>query len=220
MSVIPYIEVAPQQTPHKALVIWLHGLGDSGNGFAPIVPQLQLPAELAIKFIFPHAPRRKITINNGMPMRAWYDIKSLDFNSRADAAGVAESAQSIAALIAQEITQGTAANRIVLAGFSQGGVIALHLAGHFSQPLAGIIALSTYLSEPASLPSHAANGNTPIFMAHGRDDDVVPMPMGKAAYHVLQKKGYQVNWQDYDMQHNVCQQELAHIRQFLLKVLS
>lgn len=221
-SIIPYVEINPTGSTHNAVVIWLHGLGDSGNGFAPIVPQLSLPEDLAVRFVFPHAPVRQITINNNMPMRAWYDINSLDFKSRADKHGVKESALIVERLIQAEMDQGIAANRIVLAGFSQGGVIALHLGTRFSQSLAGIIALSTYISEPGALAEqgHQANHKTPIFMGHGQDDDVVPMYMGKAARAELQQNNYLVEWQDYPMQHNVCNQELKDISRFLTTVLA
>ncbi|WP_438863252.1 alpha/beta hydrolase [Neptunicella sp.] len=215
-NLLPYVEVNPTQTA-KACVIWLHGLGDSGNGFAPIVPELKLPDELAIRFIFPHAPVRPITINNGYQMRAWYDIKSMQLDKRADAAGVYESANLVQALIEQEIANGIPADKIVLAGFSQGGVIALHLGPRFGQKLAGIMALSTYMSEPESLAKQAnpVNQSTSVLMCHGRSDDVVPMDYGQQAYQQLQQCGYQVEWHDYPMQHNVCVEELATISNWL-----
>ncbi|MDU0352935.1 alpha/beta hydrolase fold domain-containing protein [Paraglaciecola aquimarina] len=218
---LPYVEVNPT-TPAKAAVIWLHGLGDSGNGFAPIVPELHIPEALAVRFIFPHAPIRPVTVNNGMEMRAWYDIKSMDFNSRADRAGVDESSALVQALIEQEIAQGIPANRIVLAGFSQGGVIALHLGTRIEQKLAGIMSLSSYMCEPESLSAeaHTANKHTPIFVAHGQQDDVVPMAMGNAAFNTLQSNGYPASWSEYAMQHNVCMQEINDISNWLQKVLA
>ncbi|WP_158965711.1 alpha/beta hydrolase [Paraglaciecola sp. L3A3] len=218
---LPYVEVNPTN-PAKAAVIWLHGLGDSGNGFAPIVPELNIPPQLAIRFIFPHAPIRPVTINNGMPMRAWYDIKSMDFASRADRTGVNESAALVQSLIDKEITQGIPAEKIVLAGFSQGGVIALHLGTRIKQKLAGIMSLSSYMCEPEKLTAeaHTANKHTPIFIAHGQQDEVVPMFMGNAAYKVLVENGYQASWIEYMMQHNVCAQELNDISKWLQKVLS
>jgi phospholipase/carboxylesterase len=162
---LPYVEVNPINKA-KATVIWLHGLGDSGNGFAPIVPDLKLPDELGIRFVFPHAPTRPVTINNGMSMRAWYDITSLDFNNRADSQGVKESSDLVADLIEKEIAQGIPADKIVLAGFSQGGVIALNLGTRFEKSLAGIMSMSSYMSEPEKLTdeAHCANKNTPIFL--------------------------------------------------------
>lgn len=150
---------------HKATVIWLHGLGDSGDGFAPIAPELRLEPSLGVKFIFPHAPVRRVTINNGMEMRAWYDIKSADMESRADMEGVLESSEQVKQLIENEIANGIPAHKIMLIGFSQGGVIALHLGTRFDSTLAGIAALSTYMCAPDSLASekHEANQQTPIF---------------------------------------------------------
>ncbi|WP_278383291.1 alpha/beta hydrolase, partial [Alteromonas mediterranea] len=205
-----------------ACVIWLHGLGDSGHGFAPIVPELKLPDSMAVKFLFPHAPERPITINGGMRMRAWYDIKSLDFESRADLEGVKESAEQVEQLIKAQIESGIKAERIVLAGFSQGGVIALHLAPRFSQKLAGVMALSTYMCEPALLSSEAldVNRETPIMMAHGEQDEVVPVFMGNAAFKTLNECGFKATWQTYTMQHNVCMQELNDISAWLQKLLN
>lgn len=215
-TLLPYVEVNPKQQP-KAVVIWLHGLGDSGNGFAPIVPELKIPETLAVRFIFPHAPIRPVTINNGMEMRAWYDITSMDFNNRADSQGVKESAALVKQLIDAEIAKGIPANKIVLAGFSQGGVIALHLGTRIDLTLAGIMSLSSYMSEPEKLVSerHQANQNTPFFLAHGQHDDVVPLFMGNAASQVLKSNDYQVEWHEYQMQHNVCMQELNAISAWL-----
>lgn len=218
---LPYVEVNCDGA-HDAVVIWLHGLGDSGNGFAPIVPELHIPAEFKIRFVFPHAPIRNVTINNGMPMRAWYDIKTLDFNHRADVEGVVESAKMVEDLVEKEIAHGTPSHRILLAGFSQGGVIALHLGTRFSKPLAGILALSTYMSEPEKLAEQAnpANKETQIMCAHGQQDEVVPMFLGNAAYKVLKANDYNVVWHEYPMQHNVCPQELADISKWIQARLS
>ena len=209
---LPYVDVNPQQA-YESVVIWLHGLGDSGNGFAPIVPELKLPADHKIRFVFPHAPIRPITINNGMQMRAWYDIKSLDFNSRADLQGVEESTEQVRQLIEDEINKGIPADKIVLAGFSQGGVVAYHLGLQFEQTLAGILTLSTYMCEAETLAQRASDANkqTPIMVGHGQQDEVVPMYMGQAAYNVLKQNGYQATWHEYPMQHNVCLQELDDI---------
>lgn len=219
-EVLPYVEVNPEGQ-HDAVVIWLHGLGDSGNGFAPIVPQLGLPDSLKVRFVFPHAPVRPVTINGGMAMRAWYDIKSLSFEGRADVEGVLESAQQVRELMQQEMARGIPAERIVLAGFSQGGVIAYQLGLRFEQKLAGILTLSTYMSQGDKLPSerHDANANTPIFVSHGSQDEMVPMALGNAAYRQLAELGYPVEWKDYVMQHNVCNQQLADISQWLQRCL-
>ena len=218
---LPYVEVNPKSKA-KATVIWLHGLGDSGNGFAPIVPDLKLPDVLGIRFVFPHAPTRPVTINNGMSMRAWYDITTLDFNNRADSQGVKESSDLVAALIEAEIAQGIPADKIVLAGFSQGGVIALNLGTRFEKSLAGIMSMSSYMSEPETLTdeAHCANKNTPIFVAHGTHDDVVPIFMGNTAFKVLESNGYQATWHEYAMQHNVCMQQLNDISIWLQEKLS
>ncbi|AGP80133.1 putative phospholipase/carboxylesterase family protein [Alteromonas mediterranea MED64] len=220
-QLLPCVEINPSTAP-DACVIWLHGLGDSGHGFAPIVPELKLPDSMAVKFLFPHAPERPITINGGMRMRAWYDIKSLDFESRADLEGVKESAEQVEQLIKAQIESGIKAERIVLAGFSQGGVIALHLAPRFSQKLAGVMALSTYMCEPALLSSEAldVNRETPIVMAHGEQDEVVPVFMGNAAFKTLNECGFKATWQTYTMQHNVCMQELNDISAWLQKLLN
>jgi len=220
-QILPCVEVNPTATP-DACVIWLHGLGDSGHGFAPIVPELKLPDSFAVKFIFPHAPERPITINGGMRMRAWYDIKSMDFESRADLDGVKASAEQVEQLIQAQIDSGIPANRIVLAGFSQGGVIALHIAPRFKHQFAGVLALSTYMCEPTLLANEAQDTNktTPILMAHGEQDEVVPVFMGNAAYEVLKGNGFDVTWNTYTMQHNVCMQELSDISAWLQKVLS
>jgi phospholipase/carboxylesterase len=217
---LPYVEVNPKQKA-RAAVIWLHGLGDSGNGFAPIVPDLKISEALAVRFIFPHAPIRPVTVNNGMKMRAWYDIVSMDFNNRADSEGVKESATLVQQLIETEIANGIPANKIVLAGFSQGGVIALHLGTRIEHTLAGIMSLSSYMSEPEKLANeaHQANKNTPLFVGHGQQDDVVPMFMGHSASQVLSANHYQVEWHEYQMQHNVCMQELNDISSWLHKVL-
>ncbi|NMH59858.1 alpha/beta hydrolase [Alteromonas ponticola] len=219
-SLLPFVEVNPSQDA-DACVIWMHGLGDSGHGFAPIVSQLALPQSHRIRFIFPHAPERPVTINGGMRMRAWYDIKSLDFNSRADVTGVVESSAQVRRLIEKQITNGIPANRILLAGFSQGGVIALHEGTRFNQSLAGIMALSTYMCEPEKLAgeAHAANKQTPIFVAHGEQDEVVPAFLGNTAFKVLKENGYNCTWHTYNMQHNVCMAEINDISAFINRVL-
>lgn len=219
-NLLPYVEIAPP-TEATACVIWMHGLGDSGHGFAPIVPELGLPADHSIRFVFPHAPERPVTINGGMRMRAWYDIKSLDFNSRADLTGVQESAALAEQLVEDQIAKGIPAHRIVLAGFSQGGVIALHLSTRIKHKLAGVMALSTYMCEPQLLAAEKSDANitTPFFVAHGEQDEVVPVFMGNAAYKVLTENGFNASWTTYMMQHNVCMQEIKDIAAFLNQVL-
>ena len=215
-SALPYIETNPV-SEIKATVIWLHGLGDSGHGFAPIVPELRLPDALGVRFVFPHAPERPVTIDGGMRMRAWYDIKSMDFDKRADLTGVRESAEQVEQLIEAEISNGVPPEKIILAGFSQGGVIALHLGPRFSKSLGGIMGLSTYMCQPELLAgeAHPANQQTPVFMAHGEMDDVVPIAMGKAAYDTLTANQYNVSWQSYRMKHNLNMDEINAISQWL-----
>lgn len=198
-------------------VIWLHGLGDSGAGFSPIVPMLELPNDHTIRFVFPHAPEQPVTINQGYVMRSWYDIKSMDLHSRADMAGVLESEQAIHTLIEEQIAAGIAAKNIVLAGFSQGGVVSLFTGLRYPETLAGIIALSCYLPSADTLPEDLAPANllTPILQNHGEQDDVVPVSAGKMANQLLQQAGYQVKWQSYPMPHSVLPEQLEHISQWL-----
>lgn len=210
----------PAKGRHKASIIWLHGLGDSGNGFLPIASELNLPDELGAHFIFPHAPEQPVTINGGMVMRAWYDIKSFDLDKRADEQGVRDSSAQVEALIQAQLDKGIPANRIILAGFSQGGVIALHLAPRLTVKLAGVMALSTYMCVPEKLSAEAQQSELTIFMAHGSADPVVPMFAGEHAFNTLQQQGYEVSWQDYPMEHQVCLEELKAIRAWLITRLS
>lgn len=218
---IPMVQVTTGE-PYDAVVIWLHGLGDSGDGFAPIVPELNLPDDLAIKFVFPHAPVRPVTINGGMPMRAWYDIKSLELNQRADAQGVQESSDLVNQLIAQALDEGIDSRRIILAGFSQGGVIAYHTALRFEKPLGGVLALSTYMTQSELLAQQGslANKTTPILVNHGTQDPVVPMSLGQQAFDVLINNGYLATWKTYPMQHSVCADQLADISTWLIAQLN
>lgn len=215
-ELLPAVVIEPVGA-HKSTIIWLHGLGDSGHGFAPIAPELKLSDSLGVKFIFPHAPVRPVTINNSIEMRAWYDIKSLDMESRADIEGVEASSELVRQLLLNEIANGIEPSNIMLVGFSQGGVIALHLATRFEQKLAGIIALSTYMCDAKNLAhqKHAANQKTPILWCHGQQDEVVPMMLGKAAHRTLIDNGYQVDWKEYVMQHNVCLPEIKDIASFI-----
>jgi phospholipase/carboxylesterase len=215
------IEICTSPAP-TATVIWLHGLGADGNDFVPIVPELQLPASLGIRFLFPHAPVRPITCNGGYEMRGWYDIYSLDDLHQEDEAGLVESQQRVEALIAAENARGIPSQRIVLMGFSQGGAIALHAGLRHQQPLAGIGALSTYLPlhDTAATDYSDANCNTSIFMAHGRQDPVVHYPLGKASYERLQELGYPVEWKEYNMEHSVCMEEISDISNWLSNCLA
>ena len=207
-------------------IIWLHGLGADGHDFEPIVPELQLPATLPLRFVFPHAPVRPVTINGGMSMRAWYDIFSLDRGGPVDEDGIRASGEILNALIQRETERGIPAHRIVAAGFSQGGAIAMHAALRYPESLAGLMALSTYLPLPESLDAEvisnatAANRDIPIFMAHGSFDPVLPMQMGSDSARLLRAKDFEVEWHDYPMAHAVCAEEILHIRDWLLRVFA
>ncbi|MCF4010901.1 alpha/beta hydrolase [Rheinheimera sp. UJ63] len=216
MALLPFVDV-PAQGTAQAVVVWLHGLGDSGHGFAPIVPELRLPANAGIRFIFPHAPEIPVTVNGGMRMRAWYDIKTMDLTNRADEAGVRQSAIAVTALLDKLISSGVPSERIMLAGFSQGGVIALHLLPRLPYKLAGFMALSTYMACPDKLSAEqlSHNKNTPVFIAHGTQDPVVPMAAGQQAYNTYKAAGFNVSWRDYRMPHSVCAQEVDEISRFI-----
>ncbi|MDP4945300.1 MAG: alpha/beta hydrolase [Alishewanella sp.] len=216
MALLPFVDV-PAQGTAQAVVVWLHGLGDSGHGFAPIVPELRLPANAGVRFIFPHAPEIPVTINGGMRMRAWYDIKTMDLTNRADEAGVRQSAIAVTALLDKLISSGVPSERIMLAGFSQGGVIALHLLPRLPYKLAGFMALSTYMACPDKLSAEqlSHNKNTPVFIAHGTQDPVVPMAAGQQAYNTYKAAGFNVSWRDYRMPHSVCAQEVDEISRFI-----
>lgn len=202
----------------SASVIWLHGLGADGHDFAPVVHQLALPD---IRFILPHAPTRPVTLNGGYMMPAWYDIFGLEAGSKQDENGIRASQAQIEALIAREQERGIPAERIVLAGFSQGGAIALHTALRHPHALAGVLALSTYLPLMAQLPSeaHPANQHLPIFMAHGTFDNVISIEVCQISVKWLKQHNYAVTWREYSMVHSVCAEEIADIRNFLRTVL-
>ena len=213
------VEVTTGESPVGS-VIWLHGLGADGHDFEPIVPELRLPAELPLRFVFPHAPVRPVTINGGMAMRAWYDILSLDTNGRADADGVRESTALLEALIEREQERGIAPEKIVIAGFSQGGAIAINAALRATKKLAGLMALSTYIALPGELAASTADRSMPVFMAHGTFDPMLPMQWGRASAEKLEALGYGVEWHDYPMAHAVCPAEIGDIRRWLLSVFA
>ncbi len=200
-------------------VIWLHGLGADGNDFVPLVPELVQADWPALRFVFPNAPERAVTINGGMRMRAWYDIRDMDLANRADAEGVAESVAQIDALIAREGERGIPPERIVLAGFSQGGAITLAAGIQRKQPLAALVALSTYLpmgqATLATLTNEARS--QPVFMAHGSFDPVVPYTGGKRSRDALRDAGFTVDWHAYPMGHQVAAEEVAHLQAWLGK---
>ena len=223
-SQLETIELETNPNP-TAAVIWMHGLGADGNDFVPIVNEIDLSSAPGIRFIFPHAPTRPVTINNGYVMRAWYDIAFGDLEGKtrkADEKGVRESQAQIGQLIARENSRGIAASKIVLAGFSQGGAIALHTGLRYPETLAGVMALSTYLPLAESFAQEAtpANAKTPVFMAHGIHDPVVPYAMGNSSREQLQQAGYALEWHEYPMQHSVCLEEVADIGRWLTSVLA
>ncbi|PPE75242.1 carboxylesterase [Solimonas fluminis] len=203
--------------PADATVIWLHGLGADGHDFVPIVPELGLPAGHRVRFLFPHAKIQPVTINGGMPLRAWYDIPALDRAARQDEAGLRESEKRIAGLIGAEIASGIPARRILLAGFSQGGAVTLHLGVRHPEPLGGLIALSTYMPLHQKVESeiHPASFRTPIFMAHGRFDPIVPFAWGSDSARGLRAAGYELEWHEYPMQHQVCEEEIEQIGRWM-----
>lgn len=204
-----------------AAVIWLHGLGADGHDFVPIVPELELPQDHGIRFIFPHAPVRKVTINNGMPMRAWYDIFSLGRMDKQDDAGIRDSEALVRGFIQSQLDAGIPANRIVIAGFSQGGAIALHTALRYPQRLAGLLPLSTYLplNDKLAAEATAINRDLPILMCHGDFDGVLPMVLGESSAEILRAQGYTVDWRHYPMQHQVCAEEIEAIGDWLREIL-
>jgi phospholipase/carboxylesterase len=213
------IEIETGKNP-TASIIWLHGLGANGNDFAPIVPELRLP-QATIRFVFPHAPVQPVTINGGMRMRAWYDITDGAIR-REDERGVRASQVLIETLIGREKERGTKAARLVLAGFSQGGAIALQTGLRHPERIAGIMALSTYLpvGEKLSTEASTANRDVPIFMAHGSYDPIIPLVRAEQSRKLLESLGYPVEWREYRMPHAVCPEELADIGTWLGKVLS
>jgi phospholipase/carboxylesterase len=215
------IVMEPRMTATSA-VIWLHGLGADGSDFVPLVPELRLSATLAPRFIFPHAPVQPVTINGGMPMRAWYDIYSQTIRDRQDDAGIRRSAQQVEGLIQQQRDQGIAARHIVLAGFSQGGAIVLHTGLRHSERLGGILALSTYLPLAPTLAAEAAPANRalPILMCHGTADPVITLGYATQSRDALLAAGYPLLWKQYPMQHQVCEQEIGDISHWLTDVLA
>jgi phospholipase/carboxylesterase len=222
-SVSPLESIVIETGPDPvATVIVLHGLGADGNDFVPVAEQLQLERVGAVRFIFPHAPTRPVTINNGYVMRAWYDIRNSDLVRREDEEGLRESQAQIEAILAGENEKGIANSRIVLAGFSQGCAMTLMTGIRQAEPLAGLVAMSGYLplADLAHAERNAASSGVPIFMAHGMMDPVVPIARAVQSREVLEKLGYSVEWHQYPMPHSVCQEEIVDLNRFLLQVLS
>jgi len=219
-SEISCVELETGPNP-SASVIWLHGLGADGHDFEPIAPELVRPGERSLRFVFPHAPVRPVTLNNGYRMRAWYDIHSLERLAMQDEAGIRASHAIVESLIRRENERGIRTDRIVLAGFSQGGAMSLYSGTRYPEKLAGIIGLSCYLLLESQLTTEkvAANQATPIFLGHGSQDPVVNPILGQESRRVLEQEGYAVEWHSYPMPHSVCPQEVADIAAWLRRVL-
>lgn len=213
---LPLIEINPSSLV-QATVICLHGLGADGNDFSDIVPLLKLPDELGIRFIFPNAPIRPITLNNGFPMRAWFDIISLSPNGPVDKQGLLDSEQILDTLIQHEIDAGIPTSKILLAGFSQGGAIALHYGLNYPQKHAGIIALSTFLPDSYTIPAHA--DPLPIFVGHGKNDPIISYQWAEHSKNKLAHLGHQISWHSYPMDHSVSPEEMLDVSQWLQNVL-
>ena len=218
-NVLPHITLDIGESPQHS-IIWLHGLGADGEDFVPIAQEINLP--LAVRYLFPHAPMQPVTLNGGYVMRAWYDILGGNFGAMQDEAGIRASQAEIEKLIAQEKQRGIAANNIFLAGFSQGGAIALHTGLRHAAKIGGILALSTYLPLAETLANEAGAHakNAPIFMAHGLSDPVVPYGLGKMSADKLREQGYQLEWHEYPMPHSVCAEEVGDIETWLTRQLS
>jgi phospholipase/carboxylesterase len=219
-DLLPAIEIETAPDP-DASVIWLHGLGDTGEGWSQIVPALALPGTMRVRFLFPHAPKMPVAINNGYVMPAWYDIREANLSERADIAGVQRSQGQLEALVARESARGIDQARIVLAGFSQGGAVALYTGLRHPRRIAAIVALSTYLIGLQTVSGEAsqANRDVPIFMAHGTFDPVVQLAWAQASREALVRGGWNVEWHEYPMEHSAVMEEVAAIGAFLVRVL-
>ncbi|MCP4340980.1 MAG: carboxylesterase [Desulfobulbaceae bacterium] len=218
MPLLPAIELETSPNPDSA-VIWLHGLGADGNDFAPIVPELKLPADLAVRFIFPHAATIPVTINGGFVMPAWYDILEMDIDRKVDLAGLMASAGEINAFVNREIDRGIDSKRIVIAGFSQGGAVAYQVALSHVKPLGGLLAMSTYFATADIIEYSEVNKTIPLKVQHGEHDPVVPEQLGRKATTQLIKQGYGVSYQNYPMEHSVCPDQINDISEWLQSIL-
>jgi phospholipase/carboxylesterase len=220
MSSLPaVIRETRRDVPADAVVIWLHGLGADGNDFAPIVPELRLPADMAVRFIFPHAPSIPVTINQGYVMPAWYDIRNLSDDSRVDAEGLRKSAAAVHEIIEEQVQAGIASQRIVLGGFSQGGAVVLEAALSCVRPLAGVMSLSSYFPTADTVVVNPVNAQLPIRVFHGTQDTVVAESLGKLSVTRLQEKGFKPAYSSYPMQHSVCPEQIRDIAAWLQSVL-
>lgn len=213
------VEHNPANKAIDRAVLWLHGLGASGHDFEPVVPQLGLNNDMAVRFIFPHAPNRPVTINGGMVMPSWYDIFEMSLDRKVDIAQIEQSSQQVRDLITREIERGVSAENIVIAGFSQGGAVAYHVALGYPERLAGLMALSTYFATKDQLSYSDANKDIPILIEHGVQDPVVPVLLGKQAEQLLTNKNYNIEFNTYPMAHQVCMPQIQNIGKWLNKVL-
>lgn len=219
MKYLPSLEVEPQGEASSS-VIWLHGLGADGNDFAPLVPQLSLPEDCETRFVFPHAPRLPVTVNGGMVMPAWYDIKELSLDRKVDVDQLRHSAQQVQALVDREVERGVDSRRIVLAGFSQGGAVAYEAALGYGSPLGGLLVLSSYLATAESLVRSPENESLRVLIQHGVSDPVVPEVLGQRAAEQLRSWGYSVAYERYPVEHGVCPQQIPVVSRWLGRCLS
>tara|TARA_B100000749_G_C18401505_1_gene454954 strand:+ start:707 stop:1366 length:660 start_codon:yes stop_codon:yes gene_type:complete len=215
---LQYIEIETGENP-TAAVIWLHGLGASGHDFEPVVPELGLPEDAAVRFIFPHAPNLPVTINGGMSMPAWYDIKAMDIDRVVDTEQLRASADAVARLVEREKKKGVPADRIIIAGFSQGGAVAYELGLSYPERLGGILALSTYFATAKTVQCSEANADVPISVYHGTFDPMVPESLGVRSVETLKEMGYDPSYQTFPMEHSVCLEEIQDIGRFIRRHL-
>lgn len=220
MEYLPCIEKLNQpQLPVAASVIWLHGLGADGNDFAPLVPELHLPKDLSVRFIFPHAPHIPVTINNGYVMPAWYDILEMNLERKVDEEQLIASADAVQHLVEREIARGVPSDKILLVGFSQGGAVAYQAGLTYEKSLAGLLILSSYFATHATASIHSANQKTPILIQHGTRDPIVSEVLGQRAYRFLQDRGCNVNYESYPMEHTVCMEQVESMSRWIQSVL-
>ncbi|TYC62539.1 carboxylesterase [Marinobacter sp. BW6] len=218
MQDLQYIEIETGENP-TAAVIWLHGLGASGHDFEPVVPELGLPDDAAVRFIFPHAPNLPVTINGGMSMPAWYDIKAMDIDRVVDTEQLRASADAVAKLVEYEKEKGIPAERIIIAGFSQGGAVAYELGLSYPERLGGVLALSTYFATADTVERSSANADVPISVYHGTFDPMVPESLGVRSVESLKEMGYDPSYQTFPMEHSVCLEEIQDIGRFIRRHL-
>ena len=218
MTYLPCVEIEPTQQADSA-VIWLHGLGADGHDFASLVPQLDFPKKISTRFIFPHAPSMPVTINGGYVMPAWYDILEMTIDRKVDVMQLEKSAAAVVKLIAREKERGVTSDRIVLAGFSQGGAVVYQAALSHPEPLGGLLVLSSYFATQETLQAHSANQQLPILIQHGTQDNVVPEALGRRAFQLLRERGYRVDYQKYPMAHTLCVPQLDDINRWFGRVL-